>query len=141
MSTGEHVRGVSEYFREFDLSAFTSLRFGVVCRTFLDSEEHTKSRDELKLHPPQLIILLEDLLAKISVACPAFRGSVSLSLSLSLSDTAYLPVLQSKSCGDREEQFTGDELAQLMITLLPSLCDYLESSSAFFSVSFVSLCV
>lgn len=67
------------FFRELDLAVFKSLGFGILSRTFLDSEQHTHSRDELKLRPPQLVFLLEDLYAKISSTFSVFGSKVPLS--------------------------------------------------------------
>ena len=64
------------YFRELDLGVFRVLGFGVLSRTFLDSEEHTRVRDELRLHPPQVVFLLEDLYSKISSAFSVFGSKV-----------------------------------------------------------------
>ena len=38
----------------------------------MDSEEHTKEREELMLRPPQLLFLLQDLNSKISSTLSAF---------------------------------------------------------------------
>lgn len=66
------------YFRELDLSVFKALGFGSLSRTFLDSDMHTKQREELKLHPPQVVFLLEDLYSKISSTFSLFGNKVRL---------------------------------------------------------------
>ena len=58
--------------RELDLSVFTTLHYSPVSRTLVDSEEHTKEREELALQPPQLLFLLQDLNSKLSSTLSAF---------------------------------------------------------------------
>ena len=58
--------------RELDLGVFATLRYSPVSRTLVDSEEHTKEREELMLQPPQLLFLLQDLNTKISSTLSAF---------------------------------------------------------------------
>ncbi len=75
------VGRIKGFFRELDLGVFKSLGFGVLSRTFLDSEFHTRSKDELKIRPPQLVFLLEDLQSKISTAFTVFGSKVCTSTS------------------------------------------------------------
>ena len=67
---------LSPFFRELDLRVFTVLHYGVLSRTILDSEQMTKEREELKLRPPQLAFLLQDLSSKLSSTFSLFGGKV-----------------------------------------------------------------
>ena len=58
--------------RELDLSVFSALHYDPVSRTLLDSEMHTKDREELSLQPPQLSFLLQDLVLKLSSSLSLF---------------------------------------------------------------------
>ncbi len=113
MSTTDKSAGVGRvkgFFRELDLSVFKSLGFGVLSRTFLDSEFHTRSKDELKIRPPQLAFLLEDLQSKTSAAFTVFGSK------------------------GKSGHFSGQDLSKTMATILPSLCGHLESTCEFFQV-------
>ena len=59
---------------------FAVLEYGSISRTLLDSEMHTKERDELKLLPRQLCLLLRDLSHKLSTSLSLF-GSRGLKVS------------------------------------------------------------
>ncbi len=52
------------------------LHYGVLSRTILDSEQMTKERDELRLRPPQLAFILQDLSSKLSATFSLFGGKV-----------------------------------------------------------------
>lgn len=67
---------LSPFFRELDLRVFAVLHYGVLSRTILDSEQMTKERDELRLRPPQLAFLLQDLSSKLSSTLSLFGGKV-----------------------------------------------------------------
>ena len=67
---------LSPFFRELDLRVFTVLHYGILSRTILDSEQMTKEREELKLRPPQLAFLLQDLSSKLSSTFSLFGGKV-----------------------------------------------------------------
>ena len=60
---------------------FAVLHYGILSRTFLDSEQMTKEREELKLRPAQLAFLLQDLSSKLSSTFGLFGSKVSFSLS------------------------------------------------------------
>ncbi|MCG8625803.1 MAG: hypothetical protein MJE68_27880, partial [Proteobacteria bacterium] len=67
---------LTPFFRELDLRVFAVLHYGVLSRTILDSEQMTKERDELRLRPPQLAFLLQDLSSKLSSTFTLFAGKV-----------------------------------------------------------------
>ena len=58
--------------RELDLSVLSALHYDPVSRTLLDSEMHTKDREELSLQPLQLSFLLQDLVLKLSSSLSLF---------------------------------------------------------------------
>ena len=70
------------YFRELDLRVLSVLHYGILSRTILDSEQMTKERDELRLRPPQLAFLLQDLSLKLSSTFSLFGGKVGVALGL-----------------------------------------------------------
>lgn len=47
---------------------FGALHYSPVSRTVLDSDLHTKEREELSLQPQQLLFLLQDLCLKLSAS-------------------------------------------------------------------------
>ena len=50
---------------------FGALHYSPVSRTVLDSDMHTKEREELSLQPQQLLFLLQDLCLKLSASLPS----------------------------------------------------------------------
>ena len=68
------------YFRELDLKVLSVLHYGILSRTILDSEQMTKERDELRLRPPQLAFLLQDLSSKLSSTFSLFGKKVGVAL-------------------------------------------------------------
>ena len=70
------IEKLGHYFRELDLKVFAVLHYGILSRTFLDSEQLTKEREELKLGPPQLAFLLQDLCSKLSSTFSLFGSKV-----------------------------------------------------------------
>ena len=62
--------------RELDLGVFATLHYSPLSRTLVDSEEHTREREELTLRPPQLLFLLQDLNSKLSGMFSAFGAKV-----------------------------------------------------------------
>ena len=63
--------------RELDLGVFATLHYSPLSRTLVDSEDHTREREELALRPPQLLFLLQDLSSKLSRTFSAFGAKVS----------------------------------------------------------------
>lgn len=58
--------------RELDLTVYAALQYEPVSRTLLDSDMHTKEREELSLQPQQLSFLLHDLTHKLSDSLSLF---------------------------------------------------------------------
>ncbi|XP_038054583.1 Fanconi anemia group D2 protein-like isoform X2 [Patiria miniata] len=111
------------YFRELDIDVFNILGCGLVTKSVLDSEMHTREVVVLKLQPPELHFLLEDLSLKLDHAL----------LASSTKRRTFLKTKSDKNTGfSHLNRFTPREIAVKAIKLLPHLCDHLESTSAFF---------
>eukprot|EP00794_Sanderia_malayensis_P010920 gene10920-12080_t len=105
------------FLREFDLSVFNALKYGVVSKNVLDSELNTKETEVLALKPSSLKLLLEDLDRKLNHALP----------STSLTRKTIFKKKTNKTVGFSHLSKTSSEkIAELLIGLLPSLCDHLE---------------
>ncbi|XP_068451005.1 Fanconi anemia group D2 protein isoform X2 [Clinocottus analis] len=107
-----------QFFRELDLEVLDVLQCGLLSRSLLDSELHTKVREEVMLGPAELVFLLEDLHRKLEfslTAAPAkrppfFKGKTDKSMGFSH--------LQQKS---------SKHIASYCVQLLPALCSHLEN--------------
>uniref|UniRef100_A0A8C7G7V0 FA complementation group D2 n=1 Tax=Oncorhynchus kisutch TaxID=8019 RepID=A0A8C7G7V0_ONCKI len=103
------------FFRELDMEVLSVLQCGLLSRSLLDSELHSK---EVQLGPAELVFLLEDMWRKLEfslTAAPAkrvpfFKGKTDKSVGFSH--------LQQKSPKD---------IAACCVQLLPTLCTHLEN--------------
>ncbi|XP_011472951.1 Fanconi anemia group D2 protein [Oryzias latipes] len=106
------------FFRELDLEVLSVLQSGLLSRSLLDSELHTKVREEVLLGPAELVFLLEDLLHKLE-----FR--------LTAAPTKRAPFLKTRA--DRSvgfshlQQRSTKDIASYCVQLLPALCTHLEN--------------
>uniref|UniRef100_A0A8C7G732 FA complementation group D2 n=1 Tax=Oncorhynchus kisutch TaxID=8019 RepID=A0A8C7G732_ONCKI len=106
------------FFRELDMEVLSVLQCGLLSRSLLDSELHSKVREEVQLGPAELVFLLEDMWRKLEfslTAAPAkrvpfFKGKTDKSVGFSH--------LQQKSPKD---------IAACCVQLLPTLCTHLEN--------------
>uniref|UniRef100_A0A8C4HMF3 FA complementation group D2 n=1 Tax=Dicentrarchus labrax TaxID=13489 RepID=A0A8C4HMF3_DICLA len=101
------------FFRELDMEVLSVLQCGLLSRSVLDSELHTKVREEVLLGPAELVFLLEDMLRKVEfslTAAPAKRAPFFKSVGFSH--------LQQRSSKD---------IASCCVELLPTLCSHLEN--------------
>ncbi|XP_039629383.1 Fanconi anemia group D2 protein [Polypterus senegalus] len=111
------------YFRELDIEVLNVLKSGLLTRSLLDSEEHTKVTEVLQLGPVELAFLLEDLSRKLEY-------------SLSISSAKRAPFLKAKV--DKHvgfshiKQRSPSEIVAFCIHLLPALCSHLESTHNYF---------
>ncbi|XP_022104971.1 Fanconi anemia group D2 protein-like isoform X2 [Acanthaster planci] len=111
------------YFRELDIDVFNILGCGLVSRSVLDSEMHTKEVVVLKLQPPELHFLLEDLSLKLDHALLASASK----------RRTFLKTKSDRNAGfSHLNHFNPREIAEKAIKLLPHLCEHLESTSAYF---------
>ncbi|KAI3370125.1 hypothetical protein L3Q82_024917 [Scortum barcoo] len=106
------------FFRELDMEVLSVLQCGLLSRSLLDSELHTKVREEVLLGPAELVFLLEDMLRKLEfslTAAPAKRAP-------------FLKGKTDKSVGfSHLQQRSSKDIASCCVQLLPSLCSHLEN--------------
>uniref|UniRef100_A0A8C1VBP9 FA complementation group D2 n=1 Tax=Cyprinus carpio TaxID=7962 RepID=A0A8C1VBP9_CYPCA len=106
------------FFRELDVEVLSVLQCGLLSRTLLDTELHSKLREEVQLGPAELLFLLEDMWRKLD-------------FSLASAPAKKAPFLKSKT--DRAvgfahlQQKNAKEIATYCIELLPTLCTHLEN--------------
>ncbi|XP_077054270.1 Fanconi anemia group D2 protein isoform X2 [Siphateles boraxobius] len=106
------------FFRELDVEALSVLQCGLLSRTLLDTELHSKLKEEVQLGPAELLFLLEDMWRKLD-------------FSLASAPAKKAPFLKSKT--DRAmgfahlQQKNAKEIATCCIDLLPTLCTHLEN--------------
>lgn len=72
------IHKLRPYFRELSLSVFQVFHFGCLSRTTVDSDANTREDDEIRLHPAQLIFLLEDLCTKLTSSFQPFGLKVGM---------------------------------------------------------------
>nr|XP_055029722.1 Fanconi anemia group D2 protein isoform X2 [Misgurnus anguillicaudatus] len=116
-TSGVSLSSYWPFFRELDVEALSMLQCGLLSRSLLDTELHSKIREEVQLGPAELHFLLEDMWRKLdfSLASPAKKA----------------PFLKSKT--DRTvgfshlQQKNAKEIVICCIELLPTLCTHLEN--------------
>ncbi|XP_054472432.1 Fanconi anemia group D2 protein [Anoplopoma fimbria] len=107
-----------QFFRELDMEVLDVLQCGLLSRSLLDSELHTKVREEVLLGPAELVFLLEDMHRKLE-------------FSLTAAPAKRLPFFKGKS--DKSvgfshlQQRSSKEIASYCVQLLPALCSHLEN--------------
>uniref|UniRef100_A0A673HY95 Fanconi anemia group D2 protein-like n=1 Tax=Sinocyclocheilus rhinocerous TaxID=307959 RepID=A0A673HY95_9TELE len=106
------------FFRELDVEALSVLQCGLLSRTLLDTELHSKLKEEVQLGPAELLFMLEDMWRKLD-------------FSLASAPAKKAPFLKSKT--DRAvgfahlQQKNAKEIATCCMELLPTLCTHLEN--------------
>ncbi|CAJ1051008.1 Fanconi anemia group D2 protein [Xyrichtys novacula] len=107
-----------QFFRELDMEVLSVLQCGLLSRSVLDSELHSKVREEVLLGPAELVFLLEDMLRKVDfslTAAPAKRAP-------------FLKGKTDKSVGfSHLQQRSSKDIASCCVQLLPTLCSHLEN--------------
>uniref|UniRef100_A0A672LRP3 Fanconi anemia group D2 protein-like n=1 Tax=Sinocyclocheilus grahami TaxID=75366 RepID=A0A672LRP3_SINGR len=93
------------FFRELDVEALSVLQCGLLSRTLLDTELHSKLKEEVQLGPAELLFLLEDMWRKLD-------------FSLASALAVGFAHLQQKN---------AKEIATCCMELLPTLCTHLEN--------------
>ncbi|XP_053326143.1 Fanconi anemia group D2 protein isoform X2 [Spea bombifrons] len=112
------------FFRELDLDVFIVLQCGLVTRSILDSELHTKATEVVQLGPAELVFLLEDLTRKMEHI-----------LTSNAKRPTFLKVKGSKNIGfSLLHQKTAQEVAQAIVDLLNSLCNHVENMHSYFQL-------
>ncbi|KAI4826711.1 hypothetical protein KUCAC02_030145 [Chaenocephalus aceratus] len=107
-----------QFFRELDMEVLSVLQCGLLSRSLLDSELHTKVQQEVLLGPAELVFLLEDMLRKLEfslTAAPAKR-------------IPFFKAKTDKSVGfSHLQQRSSKDIASYCVQLLPTLCSHLEN--------------
>ncbi|XP_049448967.1 Fanconi anemia group D2 protein [Epinephelus fuscoguttatus] len=115
---GVSLASYRPFFRELDMEVLSVLQCGLLSRSLLDSELHTKVREEVLLGPAELVFLLEDMLRKLEfslTAAPAKR-------------LPFLKAKADKSTGfSHLQQRSSKDIASCCVQLLPALCTHLEN--------------
>uniref|UniRef100_A0A8C9TTH6 FA complementation group D2 n=1 Tax=Scleropages formosus TaxID=113540 RepID=A0A8C9TTH6_SCLFO len=120
---GVSLASYRPFFRELDVEVLGVLQCGLLSRSLLDTELHSREREEVQLGPAELVFLLEDMLRK---------------LDFSLAPVKRAPFLKSKS--DRSvgfshlQQKSPQDIAISCVQLLPTLCAHLENCHNHFQV-------
>uniref|UniRef100_A0A3Q3XCR8 Uncharacterized protein n=1 Tax=Mola mola TaxID=94237 RepID=A0A3Q3XCR8_MOLML len=106
------------FFRELDMEVLSVLQCGLLSRTLLDSELHTKVREEVLLGPAELVFLLEDMLRKLEFCLTAGPAKKA----------PFLKGRTDKSVGfSHLQQRSPKDIASCCVQLLPALCSHLEN--------------
>lgn len=117
-ASGVSLASYWPFFRELDVEVLNVLQCGLLSRTLLDTELHSKIREEVQLGPAELHFLLEDMWRKLD-------------FSLATSPAKKAPFLKSKT--DKTvgfahlQQKNAKEITTCCIELLPTLCTHLEN--------------
>ncbi|XP_061583100.1 Fanconi anemia group D2 protein isoform X2 [Cololabis saira] len=113
---GVSLTAYRAFFRELDVEVLSVLGCGLLSRTILDSELHTKVREEVLLGPAELVFLLEDMHHKLEFSLmPAKRAP-------------FLKARVDKSVGfSHLQQRSSKDIATYCVQLLPALCTHLEN--------------
>nr|XP_015202792.1 PREDICTED: Fanconi anemia group D2 protein [Lepisosteus oculatus] len=120
---GVSLASFRPYFRELDIEVLNVLQCGVLSRSLLDSELHTRVREEVRLGPSELVFLLEDLSRKLEFSLAASPAKRAPFLKGKADKTVGFSHLQQKSPA---------EIAACCVQLLPTLCTHLENSHNYF---------
>ncbi|XP_029357845.1 Fanconi anemia group D2 protein [Echeneis naucrates] len=114
---GVSLGSYRQFFRELDMEVLSVLQCGLLARSLLDSELHTKVQEQVLLGPAELVFLLEDMLRKLEfslAAAPAKRAP-------------FLKGRSNKSVGfSHLQQRSSKDIANCCIQLLPAICSHLE---------------
>ncbi|KAF3689815.1 Fanconi anemia group D2 protein [Channa argus] len=122
---GVNLLSYRQFFRELDMEVLSVLQCGLLSRSLLNSELHTKVREEVLLGPAELVFLLEDMLRKLEfslTASPAKRPP-------------FLKGRVDKSVGfSHLQQRSSKDIASWCVQLLPTLCSHLENCHNHFQI-------
>ncbi|KAK9529071.1 hypothetical protein VZT92_013188 [Zoarces viviparus] len=123
MRQGVSLVSYRQFFRELDMEVLDVLQCGLLSRSLLDSELHTKVREEVLLGPAELVFLLEDMHRKLEfslTAAPAKRPP-------------FFKGRTDKSVGfSHLQQRSSKDIASYCVQLLPALCSHLENCHNYF---------
>ncbi|XP_060621713.2 Fanconi anemia group D2 protein [Anolis sagrei] len=117
------LQSYSAYFRELDLEVFNILHCGLLTKSILDTEMHTKTREIVQIGPAELLFLLEDLRRKLEhvlIPAPAKRAPF-------LKGKGKINAGFSHLC-----QRTSQEVIECTIEFLKPLCNHMENMHNYF---------
>ncbi|KAL6457873.1 hypothetical protein MHYP_G00331030 [Metynnis hypsauchen] len=106
------------FFRELDIEVMNVLQCGLLSRSILDTELHSKVREEVQLGPSELVFLLEDMWRKLDFSLTAAPAKKAPFLKVKADKTVGFSHLRQKSPKD---------VATYCVQLLPTLCTHLEN--------------
>ncbi|XP_072540677.1 Fanconi anemia group D2 protein [Salminus brasiliensis] len=106
------------FFRELDIEVLNVLQCGLLSRSILDTELHSKVREEVQLSSPELVFLLEDMRRKLDFSLTAAPAKKAPFLKGKADKKVGFSHLQQKSSKD---------VATCCVQLLPTLCTHLEN--------------
>uniref|UniRef100_A0A3B3Y3L7 FA complementation group D2 n=1 Tax=Poecilia mexicana TaxID=48701 RepID=A0A3B3Y3L7_9TELE len=115
---GVSLTAYRPFFRELDMEVLSVLQCGLLSRSLLDSELHTKVQEEVVLGPTELVFLLEDMQHKLEFSLTAAPAKRAPFLKMRADKTVGFSHLQQRSTKD---------IASYCVQLLPALCSHLEN--------------
>nr|XP_033781653.1 Fanconi anemia group D2 protein isoform X3 [Geotrypetes seraphini] len=112
------------HLRELTLEVFTVLHCGLLTRSVLDTEMHTKSTEVVHLGPVELVFLLDDLSQKLEHMLVSTAKKV-----------IFLKAKGDRTLGFSQlHQKSSQEVAYSTIQLLNPLCNHMENMHNYFQV-------
>ncbi|KAG9277104.1 Fanconi anemia group D2 protein [Astyanax mexicanus] len=115
---GVNLSSYWAFFRELDIEVLDVLQCGLLSRSILDTELHSKVREEVQLGSSELVFLLEDLHRKLDFSLTAAPAKKAPFLKGKAGKKVGFSHLQQKSSRD---------VANFCVQLLPTLCTHLEN--------------
>uniref|UniRef100_A0A670I064 FA complementation group D2 n=1 Tax=Podarcis muralis TaxID=64176 RepID=A0A670I064_PODMU len=125
------LQSYSAYFRELDLEVFSIIHSGLLTKSALDTEMHTKTHEVVQIGPTQLLFLLDDLSRKLehmlipaaAKRAPFFKGKGNRNVGF------------SHLC-----QRSSQEVIEYAVELLKPLCSHMENMHNYFQVRKYGVC-
>ncbi|KAI4901467.1 hypothetical protein NFI96_014945, partial [Prochilodus magdalenae] len=118
VKAGVNLSSYWPFFRELDIEVMNVLQCGLLSRSILDTELHSKVREEVQLGVSELVFLLEDMWRKLDFSLTASPAKKA----------PFLKVKADKAVGfSHLQQKSSKDVATWCIQLLPTLCTHLEN--------------
>uniref|UniRef100_A0A8D0G882 FA complementation group D2 n=1 Tax=Sphenodon punctatus TaxID=8508 RepID=A0A8D0G882_SPHPU len=119
------LQSYNAYFRELDFEVFTILHCGLLTKSVLDTEMHTKINEVVQLGPAELVFLLNDLCQKLErMLIPATAKRIPFLKGKSSRNVGFSHLCQRSS----------QEVAECAVELLNPLCNHMENMHNYFQV-------
>ncbi|XP_066471071.1 Fanconi anemia group D2 protein isoform X2 [Tiliqua scincoides] len=117
------LQSYGAYFRELDFEVFTILHSGLLTKSVLDTEMHTKTSEVVQIGPAELLFLLEDMCRKLEhVLIPAAAKRAPFLKGKGSRNTGFSHLCQRSS----------REVIECTVELLNPLCTHLENMHNYF---------